>query len=274
MGDQDLAQRQQYGGIPHIGEDPSPAEWARISHHMGMNLISDVAAMAELARLFRFQGMDPARIIQRVHALGTEAGRIWTKDVAFLISLHICRGTKVVKILKSVSQDVEPVIRELQRVYQITDAKPRGDDITLARLALCFPLLTLRQLEHFQDQMTVRHHTMQALSPGYPLALMHPAFASLVSNAMPNEQDTQDMLDAHRLYLVELTKVINPGLRTKPIREIADSFEQPLMAGYGSTFTDEANRKQSLKKLGVVTPAGELIQEVRNAAAVFRQLLG
>lgn len=258
-------------GIPQQLEATTPADWLRITHAVGMNFSATEAALEELGNMFRYQGMDPIRILKRFAEIGRAAGRNWAKDAVFLISLHICRGTKVAKILKSVPEEAVPEITDVTNIYHIKDSKPVGDDITLARLALCFPLFTLRQLSNFRDQLTVQHHTMTDISPGYPIELMHPAFASLIWTS--EEQVYNDLLDAHRLYLVELTRVINPEMRTKRVREIVDSFNQPLQAGVNSTFIDQNHRKISLVKLGVMNNRGVLIPEVTRAAEMFRRRL-
>lgn len=108
----DFSQRQNYGGLPVPAAEPTPAEGARISHELGMSLEAPRAVLDELAEMFRFQGMDPARIIKRFAELG--AGRAWLKDVVYLISLHICRGTKISKIKKSVSPETGEFIGHLK----------------------------------------------------------------------------------------------------------------------------------------------------------------
>lgn len=228
--------------------------------------------LEELGKLFQYQGMDPIRILKRFASLGK--GRNWMKDAVFLISLHICRGTKIEKIAKSVLPEAKKEIDDLASIYQITESKPEPEDITLARLALCFPLFTCRQLANFEEQLTVKPHQMHDISPDYPVAMMHPAFASLICSPGGREQDVTDLMDAHRLYLVELTKVINPSMRSKPISEIVKSFEQPLQAGYSSTFTSPANRRASLEKLELVSKEGTLAKAVVDAAHVYRQKTG
>lgn len=271
----DPSSKQNYQGLPVPVEEPTAAEWARLSREMGFNLEAAQSVFDELANMLKFRGMDPAQIIQRLYELGTAGQRPnWLKDVTYMIAMHICRGTKISKIKKSVSDETKNFIEQLERIYQLKETRPQGDDITLARIALSFPLLTLRLLPKFEEQLTVKHHHMTAISPNYPMALMHPAFASLVTAVPGRAQDTHDMLDAHRLYLVELTKVINPEMKLKTVREIAESFEQPLQAGFTSTFTDADTRRQSLTKLEVVDDRGRPVQAVVAAANKYRQLLG
>lgn len=225
-----MAQEVVFTGFPAVPEEPTPAEWARISHEMGMNCEATESVIKELAEMFRFRGMDPAAIIKKFAKIGKEAHRNWLKDAVYLIILHVCRGTKFSKIKKSVSPEAAAEIETLVTTYHLKEGKPVGDEITLARIALCFPLLTLRQVGLFKEHLTVKLHHMQELSPGYPVHMMHSAFASLICDQLGPEA-VADLLDAHRLYLLELTKVINPPMRTKPVAEIAESFEQPLQAG-------------------------------------------
>nr|WFD55809.1 MAG: nucleocapsid protein [Okutama tick virus]WFD55813.1 MAG: nucleocapsid protein [Okutama tick virus]WFD55815.1 MAG: nucleocapsid protein [Okutama tick virus]WFD55817.1 MAG: nucleocapsid protein [Okutama tick virus]WFD55819.1 MAG: nucleocapsid protein [Okutama tick virus] len=263
-----------FSGLPVVPDEPTAADWATISHEMGLKCDPNLAAIEELSEMFKYQGMDPAVIIRKFAKLGTLAKRTWLNDAAYLIVLHICRGTQVTKIKKTVTQETAAELETLVNTYQIKEKKPKGDDITLARIALCFPLMTLRQLTHFQEHLTVKHHQMTQISPGYPLQLMHASFASLIPSHAGKQQDALDFLDAHRLFLVELTKVINPDMRGKTVAEIAESFEQPLQAGFGSTFVSHENRVASLRKLGLVTADDSPIDEVRRAAVVYRTRLG
>ncbi|AJG39335.1 nucleocapsid protein [Yongjia Tick Virus 1] len=267
-----MAEKIRFTGLPSLPDVPTAADWSRVSFEMGMTGAPEVEAITELSEMFKYQGMDPAVIIKKFATLGKEAHRNWLNDAGFLIVLHICRGTQVTKIKKTVTPETATEIETLVATYKIKDKKPVGDDITLARIALCFPLLTLRQLSNFQDHLTVKHHHMEELSAGYPIQLMHSAFASLITTTAGRQQDTQDLLDAHRLYLVELTKVINVGMKGKTVAEIAESFEQPLQAGFNSTFVSQSHRAASLRKLGVVDGNGSPIAAVRAAAQVYRTL--
>ncbi|AWW17497.1 nucleocapsid protein [Kaisodi virus] len=227
----------------------------------------NVAEVDQLVELYAYQGFDPA-VIQR-EIIRRAGVRDWKKDVRNMIILNVTRGNKLDKMASKMSDEAKAALQELRKVYDLKDSRPGAKDITLARVANVHGASTCAMLHLVADVLPVTRAHMDTISKGYPVYMMHTSFGGLINM---NGLGAQEIVDAHKLYLVEFSKVINRS-GGKSTKEIVESFKAPLQSAISSQFLTGQQKTAILTKLGAYDANNKLAEGVTAAARAFRDLL-
>ncbi|AFH08734.1 nucleocapsid [Grand Arbaud virus] len=229
----------------------------------------------DFINLFQYQGFDATVILRRLTELSERAGQDKAKlhrDLRGLIVLHLTRGNKLASIEKRLSDEGKKEFAALRARYQLVDKAKEAEDLTLSRIAIANAGLTCRLLPQVTTHTAVTLSRMQSLSPEYPVHMMHNAFAGLIDETMP-ESTIRDLVDAHRLYLLEFSRTINIKHRGMEPKAILDANDAALQAGLASSFLPPAKKREYLIMFRLVTTNAEATRPVQAAAAVLRGLL-
>ncbi|AII79355.1 nucleoprotein [Khasan virus] len=228
----------------------------------------DADNVASLVELYAYQGFDPTVIQQEIVRKATLGKRDWKADVRNMIILNVTRGNKLDKMAAKMTDKAKDALKDLRRIYELKDSKPGAKDITLARVANVHGASTCSMLRLVPESLPVPHSHMNTLSQGYPVSMMHTSFGGLIN---PNAPGAQDVTDAHKLYLVEFSRVINRA-GGKSVGEIVESFRTPLASAIGSQFLKDPQKNAILKNLGIYDENMHISEKVVAAAETFRRM--
>ncbi|AIU95030.1 nucleoprotein [Silverwater virus] len=227
----------------------------------------DPSEVTGLVDLYAYQGFDPAVIQAEIVKRATAKNRDWKKDVRNMIILNVTRGNKLDKMMSKMTEEARKEVQTLRSVYNLKDTKPGAKDITLARVANVHGASTCSLLQLVAENLPVPLSFMNSLSPNYPVAMMHTSFGGLINDGL---NDAQDIIDAHKLYLIEFSKVINRA-GGKSVHDIEESFRIPLASAIASQFMRDEQKNAILTKLGIVGVNLTAAPGVKAAAQVYRQ---
>ncbi|API68887.1 nucleocapsid protein [Joa virus] len=214
---------------------------------------------------FAYEGFSAQRIIQLVQERGPQT---WQTDVKMMIVLALTRGNKPAKMIEKMSAEGKKKATRLITMYNLKSGNPGRDDLTLSRVASAFAGWTCQALAVLHPYLPVTGASMDSISPGYPRAMMHPSFAGLIDNSIP-EAFLQTVVDAHALYLLQFSRVINKNMRGQPKSVVVSSFLQPMNAAIVSGFISHDKRRKMLMAFGIVDQNGKPTQAVETAAKAF-----
>nr|AYK02327.1 nucleoprotein [Ponticelli III virus]AYK02331.1 nucleoprotein [Ponticelli II virus] len=245
----------------------SQEDFAKIAVEFANEAV-DTNQILELVREFAYQGYDAARVIELVKSKG---GDNWKSDVKTMIIIALTRGNKPSKILSKMSPEAGRKFRELVVRYGLKGGNPGRDDLTLARVASAFAAWTVQAIKVVEQYLPVTGTAMDDLSPAYPRPMMHPCFAGLIDNTLP-EETYKAILRAHSLFLDQFSRTINPQMRGKPKSEVAKSFEQPLQAAVNSRFLNSESKRKILRSTGVIDSNLKPAPAVEQAAKKFVEM--
>ncbi|API68879.1 nucleocapsid protein [Anhanga virus] len=226
----------------------------------------DVDEISKWVSEFAYQGYDANRVIELIQQYGRK--RDWKMDVKRMIVLALTRGNKPDKMRKKMSAEGVKILDELVNVYKLKSSSPGRDDLTLSRVAAAFAAWTCQATEAVENYMPVTGAAMDEVSPQYPRAMMHPSFAGLIDPQLKPDQ-RELVVKAHSLFLIRFSRVINVALRGRPKSEVEMSFSQPMNAAINSNFLTSDNRREMLKKLGIVDKNGDVVPSVIAAARAY-----
>nr|ABQ23522.1 nucleocapsid [Phlebovirus sp. Be An 356637] len=244
------------------------ADYARIAVEFSGEAIN-LAEIQGWVTDFAYQGFDARRIVELVQQKG---GAGWKDDVKMMIVLCLTRGNKPTKMVEKMSPEGKVKVNRLISTYGLKSGNPGRDDITLSRVAAAFAGWTCQALNVLHPHLPVSGTTMDAISPNYPRAMMHPSFAGLVDQTIPTEY-CQTIVDAMSVFLIQFSRTINKSLRGQPKEVVIESFIQPMQAAMSSSFIAPAERRKLMIALGIVDANGKPSANVAAAAAVFPRLL-
>ncbi|AII79357.1 nucleoprotein [Komandory virus] len=253
----------------------SPASWVDFVEEIERGPLT-LKEIEEWIAEFQYQGFDPVTILKSIWERGQKAGKSKAeiiKDVQGMIVLHLTRGNKVEKMKKKMSEAGQKALQVLISAYGIKEKAVNATDLTLSRVAIVNAGLTCSLLEFVQQHMAVTLTEMERDSPGYPVHMMHGSFASMIDLTLP-DATSKDIIDAHQLYLVRFAQKINPASRSKTFKQIVEDNKQTLKAAMSSTFISNKVKLDHLKKWGIVDQHSVVSDETKEAAKVFRKLLG
>ncbi|AEL29655.1 nucleocapsid [Nile warbler virus] len=225
--------------------------------------------------LFQYQGFDATVVLRRIHELAQRAGldrNQMIRDIRALIVLHLTRGNKLSSIEKRLSEAGKKEFALLKARYHLVDKAKEAADLTLSRIAIANAGLTCRLLPQVVTHTAVTRSRMESLSPEYPVQMMHNAFAGLIDETLP-EESIKDLVDAHRLYLLEFSRTINVKHRGMEAREILDANDSALQAGLASSFLTPPQKRAYLKAFKLVDENGRVPRAVTQAALALRKLI-
>lgn len=223
----------------------------------------------DLVDMYAYQGFDPVVIQQEIVKKAKAGKRDWKKDVRNMIILNVTRGNKLDKMYNKMTDKARTALQDLRKCYDLKDSKPGAKDITLARVANVHGASTCALLPMVKDSLPVTPAHMNAISPGYPVHMMHTSFGGLIN---PDAVGANEIIDAHRLYLLEFSKVINRAAG-KSAKEIAETFRAPLQSAINSQFLDGAQKIQILSKFGIYNANMKLAEPIQKAAEAYRKLI-
>ncbi|API68875.1 nucleocapsid protein [Ambe virus] len=226
------------------------------------------AEIQDWVREFAYQGFDAHRIIELLRTLGGDA---WQADARRMIVLGLTRGNKLEKMVMRMSDKGKQATADLVRKYKLKSGNPSRDELTLSRVAAALAGWTCQALVAVQEHLPITGSYMDSVSPGYPRQMMHPSFAGLVDPTIP-QTHLDTVLEAHSLYLVHFSRMINPELRGRPRSEVVATFRQPMLAAVNSNFITPEQRRKFLVSFGIVNSNGVPSAQVTAAANVFKAM--
>lgn len=208
-----------------------------------------------------FQGFNPAVIrgALKLYAEGCTPTRDWTKDASFLISTAIERGNKVKTITGAMTSEGESVMNFLAEVYNIEEVVPRRNrsiTITLARIALACPQISVEYTIKKCTNPTVPWSNMNIIADQaragleFPKALQNPAFLAFVpSTAVMDDVDRQSLIYSHFVWQWEFAKVINTRNNNYPHADPEKQKGQVVFYGKVALGVVDMTDTQKCKKL-------------------------
>ncbi|ABD38733.1 nucleocapsid [Rift Valley fever virus] len=217
-------------------------------------------------REFAYQGFDARRVIELLKQYG---GADWEKDAKKMIVLALTRGNKPRRMMMKMSKEGKATVEALINKYKLKEGNPSRDELTLSRVAAALAGWTCQALVVLSEWLPVTGTTMDGLSPAYPRHMMHPSFAGMVDPSLPGDY-LRAILDAHSLYLLQFSRVINPNLRGRTKEEVAATFTQPMNAAVNSNFISHEKRREFLKAFGLVDSNGKPSAAVMAAAQAYK----
>lgn len=182
----------------------------------------------DTAELFQYQGFDPVLVTAQLLSCGkakNQTAQEVAKDIVSMIVLYLTRGTNTEKMKNRMSETGRALMDRLEKQYQIRKGAVAPKEITLSRVALTYPAITIRCTMQLGERLPVSISHMQDMVPLYPVALCTQAFAAVIPRGTTYELP---LVHAHALFLAEFSKVINPDLRNKTPVEVKDSFKAAL----------------------------------------------
>nr|QPD01633.1 nucleoprotein [Kharabali tick phlebovirus] len=234
----------------------------------------------ELATLVQYQGFNPAITARTIWLAKKERGVSndqFKNDISLICVVFLTRGTNIVSMTNRMSDEGKARVNGLVQTYSLKKGQVNADELTLSRVALTFYPITVQAARVVSDMLPVTPAEMHAISPGYPAAMMTQAFTSAIPVGKTYELD---LAQAHCLFLIEFSKVINPAQREKGDAMVLDSFLTAFKAAYSSRRPERnARHIRLLQRVGVLTtPAAGIaeapMQAVMDAAASFRAKFG
>ncbi|AFH89002.1 non-structural protein [Saint-Floris virus] len=231
---------------------------------------ADWSTLSVWVNEFAYQGFDPKRIVELIMERGKKFNREWKKDVKMMITLNLIRGNKPEAMMRKMSDKGRSIVSELISVYELKEGNPGRDTITLSRVSAAFVPWTVRALVALQNDLPVTGAAMDSIcGVTYPRAMMHPSFAGVIDLELPNGVGAQ-LADAHGLFMLEFSKTINPGLRTKQPNEIAATFEKPNLAAMTGKFFTKEDKRKVLISVGVINSDLQPNSVVKTCAELYR----
>lgn len=223
----------------------------------------------EVAELFQYQGFDPVLVTAQLLSCGkakNQSARDVAKDIVAMIVLYLTRGTNTEKMKNRMSELGKALMDRLEKQYQIRKGAVAPKEITLARVALTYPAITIRCTVQLGEKLPVPISHMQGLVAQYPVALCTQAFSAVIPKGIAQEMP---LVHAHALFLAEFSKVINPDLRNKTVVDVRDSFKAALKTALEKreTFLNDA-RINLVRSVGVLTGEQQQVDQLALAPGI------
>lgn len=221
---------------------------------------------------FVYQGLDPIYIATKVMqymdtATLTDAQKKST--IAMCIYLYMERGNKVSAMITKSTPTGKTKIINLQRMLHLEDGSEnnRKEAVTLSRIALCFPLVTLKYVG-IAKNLTFTEAEMKAKTTfDYPKVMCSSAFASVIPRTIaPAERDK--LRHALLGYQMELSFRLKKG---NFLMNNANALQALVFIdnGVNSDLVDEQERLDFVHAQGLLsanTAAGLVIGSIASTA--------
>ncbi|CAH1138269.1 unnamed protein product [Phyllotreta striolata] len=207
------------------------------------------------------QGFDPSKMRRTV----MENPEYEQNDVLTMCKFFFTRGTNLENIKRRISEMDQRVLDTLIQRYSLVSKANAGDSgssrtrITLARIAACFPDLSVSFLD---DSSTISVRRPVSLAEmgemlgvsSFPQVLT----TNIVLSIIPRDKNIINPADTNKIYVIVMTYaaqevcVINPAMASKKLLERFHHNRPFAVAAYNSTlFSNEERFKIASRVKGV-----------------------
>ncbi|KAL1485969.1 hypothetical protein MTO96_031614 [Rhipicephalus appendiculatus] len=218
--------------------------------------------------LYGYDGFDPYESMKTFTILANKKGRSRVdqfKDKVLMATIYLIRGTNIL-VSRIAASDGGSKINSVINTYELATCKKPADVLTLARVCMASPAITVNAAIVLKDELPVPHSRMQEMVPGYPAAMMTTAFAGLIPQG---EAYTATIRDAHYLYIAELMRFVDPQMQPKQNWEVVENFEKYASAVEDSFPATKSQRVELMQKWEILVD-GVCPEAVTSAAELFR----
>ncbi|AJG39320.1 nucleocapsid protein [Wuhan Fly Virus 1] len=221
-------------------------DWEQIYQEVLSQLESDgYEALIALQRTFAYQGFDPVVTASFIKKKEPTA-QIRAKDIYTMIILFITRGNKFEKIMRKSTEDAKKTMVSLKNKYAIVSGRPtKNEDITLARVAATFPMITFKVVEAVKPSRPAEQWlTTKGIVITKPTLKTPGAFALLKRNmeAKKSEMDTIKCLLLIQHAESEIINAQNQSYRSKSLEEKLQDLLLYARAAFNNAMTSEDDR--------------------------------
>jgi hypothetical protein len=206
-------------------------------------------SVAEIAHLmkqysgaFDYQGFDPVHVMNLIHTTCATLKFSERKMIVIAIGTLVNRGTKVAKIRGKSLDEYKSALDNLMRLLtKKTGTNLDKNDITLPRIAACYPELTARYVCKLQKPILPGYEGIHPLLTSHCFAAVCPSSADYLEHAKINV-----------LWNIEFDRLVRPKDPTPPTKTIMF-----WKAAHASVIMNDDDRKKLMSELNLSPPSSE-----------------
>lgn len=208
--------------------------------------LSTAAVGAELFQNFSYLGFDPKVVAAKIIAKGKLAGKTdaqIAQDITYMVVILLVRGSRISAMPRKTAANHQRTIQGLIDTYSIQDQARAQTDITLPRVAACFPSIVVRAYQ--QNPGLVRF----PVNPVHDLEICYlPGIASLIPSTDAWTHMYNNVVAAQREISTQLQAW---GRRRNPNQQNQDNTEQIVTAARTSNYLTDNQKISILGLLGI-----------------------
>lgn len=218
-------------------------------------LLFSKSVVKEAQSMFEYKGMDIWIILQKYlqrAALDSEP----QKHLVMMVVLLCERGTNFAKYVSKMSKEGSTMVTQIKNKYNLVSKldKSKANELTLARVGHCFPLLVCAYMEQCLSP-TVSDMAMLKWATNYPKCMKASAFTALIpKNSVSNftHAHRTTLTIAYLCHQIEFSKVVTKRKDHKSSTAEWIELTYPYaQAGIEAEFLEDAQRLRSLEILGL-----------------------
>jgi hypothetical protein len=218
---------------------------------IGDQSLDQIASLMKLySSSFEYQGFNPRYIIGLISERCRRYSLNEKKMVVLAIGTLISRGTKVAKIKNKSLEEYKASLERLSRILTTkTGQSLTKDDITLPRIAACYPELTARFVVKLDKNIIPGFESLNPLLRSHCFAAVCPSDSSYMEHAKANV-----------LWNIEFDRMVRPRDPT-PATKTALYWK----AAHASIIMSNEDRKKLMTELGISPPSDDFKKAKQSA---------
>lgn len=208
-----------------------------------------------------FNAEETVKALQRVADTNRDA------NIKSMVSINVMRGTNLENMQKKMDDSGRAKLNELIKLYNLkSGGKVAADVLTLARVALVFPILAGTFIEEFPEKIELAVK-VEDVCPGCPKQLTTPSFIAMI----PMNPKFDPLYYVFAKYQSLLSQIIDERCLNFTIKQCFEKNEKIMKASRkGSTIYKDEQKIEYLKKWGFLDDDGELRDFLKAAGDTFR----
>lgn len=218
-------------------------------------LLANQSVVQAAQTLFEYKGMDIWIILQKYIQKASQDLDA-QKHLVMMVVLLCERGTNFDKYSSKMSKEGANLVTLLKNRYNEVSKlnKSKSNELTLARVGHCFPLLVCSYMEQCLSP-TVSDMAMNKWAESYPKYKKTSAFTALIPRGYISgfkDVHKQTLTIAYLCHQIEFSKVVTKKKEHKAtIEEWIDLTYPYAVAGIEAEYLDDSQRINSLVSLGL-----------------------
>lgn len=188
---------------------------------------------------------DPAKTI--VPLFNRDAG---LDDVKKIIQIYLSKGTIINNTLEKSTPDKKKIVNDLIRRYKLRDHPVNAETVTLNRVAIAFPIITISTLHNFTIRRFIPTENFLNTRITLPMELTNTIFLCTIPCEKLSKEDIVMLVAIVTVYAVKLTKYLKRKIYCKKSdKQIYDDIQIYLRKAMTSNVRDERENEDFARKL-------------------------